>query len=328
MIRALITIGDPAGIGPEISLKAVNDLLESNLNFIPILVGDISVIMKVKEHLMIKRDILPWNFKEDHEKIFFIDVKVIGNKKFPEGKNSTLTGRASFEYLKKAWNLLQNDTGNCLITAPISKTAWNKAGIKFKGHTEVLSYFSKEKTYMLMVAGKLKVLLATVHIPLRKIWHYLTQKELFLSAKTTAEFVSKFFGIKDVRIGFCGINPHAGESGNIGTEEIIIIKPVIEQLKKYGFNASGPYPADTIFRNPDFDFIVSMYHDQALPVLKSLFFERLVNITVNSSGWIRTSPGHGTAFDIAWKNKADASAMKQAIKTAVRMVKRKIWTHS
>lgn len=328
MIHALITTGDPAGIGPEISLKAVNDLLENNVNFIPILFGDSSVIMKTKEYLKIKRSILPWKFREEPGKIFFVDVKVIGNKKFPEGKNSILTGRASFEYLKKAWCLLQKNTGDCLVTAPISKTAWNKAGINFKGHTQALSYFSKEKTYMLMVAGKMRVLLATVHIPLKKIWHYLNKKELFLSTKTTVDFVSKFFGIKSVKVGFCGINPHAGESGNIGSEEITIIKPVIEELKKLGIDASGPYPADTIFRNPEFELIVSMYHDQSLPVLKSIFFEKLVNITVNPSGWIRTSPGHGTAFDIAWKNKADSSAMKQAIKIALRMAKRKRWIHS
>ena len=243
------------------------------------------------------------------------------------GTNHKLTGKASFEYLKTAWDMLQTNNGDCLVTAPISKTAWNIVGITYTGHTEALAEFSGEKTYMLMAAGDLRVLLVTTHVPLKNIWDYLTAEHLFSSTRATINFVSRFFGIKNVRIGFCGLNPHAGESGNIGNEEKTIITPVIEQLQKNGFLASGPFPPDSIFKTAiqdhPFDLIVSLYHDQALVVLKSFFSEKLVNITVNASGWIRTSPGHGTAFDIAWQNRADASSMKEAIKTAVLMAKRK-----
>ncbi len=330
MIRALISTGDPAGIGPEVSIKAVSELIEQDFEFIPVLVGDKSVIFKIIECLKIEKQILPWRFQADPGKIFFVDTGIIRTRKFPEGRDDELTGKASFKYFEKAWDMLQKDLGDCIITAPISKKSWNMAGISYSGHTEALSSFSKEKTYMLMAAGKLRVLLATMHIPIKKIWKYLTVESLFLSTRTTAEFITRSFRIKNVRIAFCGFNPHAGESGILGTEEKTIIEPVIVRLNKQGFHASGPYPSDSLFRDvlkdDSYDLIVSMYHDQALPVLKTLFFKKLVNITVNSSGWIRTSPGHGTAFDIAWKNKADASSMKQAIKTAVELTKRKRWT--
>ncbi|MCM8821645.1 MAG: 4-hydroxythreonine-4-phosphate dehydrogenase PdxA [Candidatus Omnitrophica bacterium] len=318
MIRALISIGDPAGIGPEVSIKAVYELMEEDFKFIPVLVGDKSVIINTFENLKIKKT---------KENVILVDVPVIKNRELPKGKDSALAGRASFSYLKKAWCLLKENKGDCIITAPVSKAAWNLSGISYHGHTEALSSFWKEKTYMLMTAGKIRVLLATVHIPMKKIWQYMSRENLFFAVKTTSEFLARFFGIKNPHIAFCGLNPHAGESKTLGKEEKTIIAPVIKELSKKGLNVSGPYPADAIFRNViekgNIDLIVSMYHDQALPVLKTLFFEKLVNITVNKTGWIRTSPGHGTAFDIAWKNKACASAMKEAIKTAVKMARRK-----
>lgn len=332
IIRAIITIGDPSGIGPEISIKAVHTLLDENFDFVPILVGDKTILKPMLKNLHTKRTIEPWTDVTEPGKIYIYDVEIIKDKKFPKGKDNAMTGKASFEYLYEAWKLLQKGKGDCLITAPISKKAWNCAGIPFTGHTQALSAFSGEKTFMLMSAEKPKVLLATMHIPLKEIWKHLTRKSLFLSTRTTAEFLMKFNKTKNMPILFCGLNPHAGESGLLGEEEKKIIKPVIEKLVKSGFNATGPYPADSIFRSVitknDFCLIVSMYHDQVLPVLKTSFFERLVNITVNKSGWIRTSPGHGTAFDIAWKNKADACPMKNAIITAVEMAKRKKWTHS
>lgn len=331
MIKAIITTGDPSGIGPEVSVKAVNNLLDEGFEFVPVLVGDISVIARIFKDSGIKRDLNLWQNKIEPGKIYIEDVRAIKEKKFPKCSDNALTGRASFIYLQEGWNMLAQNKGDCLITAPISKKAWELAGIPYSGHTNALSFFSKEKTFMLMVAREIRVLLATVHIPMKEIWQHLTEENLFLSTKITAEFVTKFFGISRCRIAFCGLNPHAGESGVLGVEEKQIIKPVIKKLRRYGFQTSGPYPADSIFKNiiadNNFDLIVSMYHDQALPVLKTLFFEELVNITVNQSGWIRTSPGHGTAFDIAWKNKANILPMKQAIKTAVEMAKKK-WTHS
>ncbi len=295
------------------------------------MIGDEVIFYKLLDKLNLKIDLIPWEGKVKKDKVFYINSGIIKDSDFPQGKDDPLTGKASYEYLRKAWQLLENKKGDCLVTAPISKKAWNMAGIPFNGHTEALSFFSKEKTYMLMVAKNIRVLLSTVHVPLRRIWHILDQDHLFHSAKITAEYVEKFFGIKNIRIGFCGLNPHAGESGTLGKEEEEIIIPVIEKFKDSGINASGPYPADAIFKlaieKNEFDLIVSMYHDQALPVLKTLFFEKLVNITVNSSGWIRTSPGHGTGFDIAGKNKANPSSMKQAILTAINLARRKRWIH-
>lgn len=328
MIRVFITIGDPSGIGPEVSLKATSKLIDEKFNFIPVLVGDEIVIRKAKEKSGIKKKLFKWDGKiEKSGGIYFVDAGIVKIDNFTLCKDNKISGAASFEYLKIAWVMLKKNLGDCLVTGPISKTAWNLAGISYKGHTDALSGFSGEKTNMLMTAGGLRVLLATTHIPMRDLWKYLTVQYLFSCTKQTANFVKKFFGIENVRIGFCGLNPHAGEAGNLGKEETNIIKPVVEKLKSSRFCVSGPYPADSIFRNAlvnnSFDLVVSLYHDQALVVLKTLFFEKLVNITVNPSGWIRTSPGHGTGFDIAWKNRANPSSMEEAIKTAVEMAKRK-----
>ena len=329
MIRTLITIGDPSGIGPEISLKAVDKLIDENFDFIPILVGDKAVIKKAKTISGIKKNLfsLAENEKPNKSEIFFIDTDIIKDERFPLCNDNKISGRASFTYLELAWQLLKKHVGDCIVTAPISKKAWNLANIPYKGHTDALSDMSGEKTYMLMNAENLQVLLATTHIPLKQIWKYLTAEYLFSCTKLTVEFLEKFFETDDIKIGFCGLNPHAGETGTIGTEENTIIRPVVEKLIASNFHASGPYPADSIFRNALshhlFNLIVSLYHDQALIVLKTLFFEKHVNITVNASGWIRTSPAHGTAFDIAWKNMADFSSMQQAIKIAAAMARKK-----
>lgn len=324
MIRVLISTGDPAGIGPEISIKAVSQLLDEGVKFVPILVIDEPVISRIKKFFNVEKKITRWTEDKTGE-IFFVETGVIKNTEFPSGINHHLTGMASFKYFEKAWQLLSNQYADCLVTAPISKTAWKLAGIHYSGHTDALSSFSGEKTYMLMSTKNLKVLLATVHIPMRDIWKHLTVEHLFLSTKITSEFITKFFKIKNMSIGFCGLNPHAGESGTMGDEENNIIIPAMEKLRQNGFSVSGPFPADAIFRknisDKDFDLIVSLYHDQAMIVLKTMFFEELVNITVNASGWIRTSPGHGTAFDIAWTGKADVLPMKEAILTAIKMAK-------
>ncbi|MCM8817059.1 MAG: 4-hydroxythreonine-4-phosphate dehydrogenase PdxA [Candidatus Omnitrophica bacterium] len=331
MIRTIITIGDPSGIGPEITIKAIGKLLKKGFDFVPIIVGDIAIITKTISNIKMKMDLSPFDDTQEKGKIKVYNVEIIKNKKFPQGKDNPLAGKASFSYLCEAWRLLCQGKGDCLITAPISKKAWSMAGIPYSGHTEALSSFSQEKTYMLMSAEKLNILLFTTHIPMKEIWQYLTKKNLFLSSITTAEFLARFYGKKDLKIAFCGLNPHAGESGLLGTEEKKIIEPVIAKIEKSGFNASGPYPADSVFRQVfsqnNFYLLISLYHDQLLPTLKTLFFEKLVNITVNKSGWIRTSPGHGTAFDIAGKNIADACPMENAIIKAVEMANRKKWIH-
>jgi len=278
MIRVLISIGDPAGIGPEISIKAVNHLLDENFDFVPILVGDESVLLEAIKFCP-ERKLVRRNETIYKDRISFIDTKIIKRPDFPVGINDRITGEASFKYLQTAWHMLQKNDGDCLVTAPISKASWHLAGITYTGHTEALSAFSGEQTYMLMIADTLRVLLATTHIPLKNIWNYLNVEHLFLSTRTTANFVSKFFGIKNIRIGFCGLNPHAGEAGNFGDEEKIIITPAIEKLTRDGFLVSGPFPSDSIFKfaikDHLFDLIVSLYHDQALVVLKVFFLKNL-----------------------------------------------------
>lgn len=317
-----ISIGDPSGIGPEVSLKAVCKLLRSDKKFFPLLVGDRPVLEKNLEILKIRIPLLAWdgNTGKKQGELLYVSPRIITGKKFKPGCPGAVTGKASFEYFKLGWTLLNEGKVSSLVTAPISKAAWHLAGIQFSGHTEALKEFSGEKVQMLMVTSRLRVLLVTTHLPLRKIWTQLSTDKIAGSVQAAVKFIRKFFPAEKERIGFCSINPHAGESGYMGREETDIIIPAIRILGKKGIRAEGPYPADTLFwkalNEKPFDLIVAFYHDQALIPLKTFFFRELVNVST-SLNWIRTSPGHGTAYEIAYTGRADESSMVEAARLAV-----------
>ena len=276
-----ITIGDPAGIGQEIIQKALR-----------------SRALKELAHYLIigspKADIRP-------------------------GRPTPQSARASIEYLDLAIELLKLKKADALVTAPVSKEGICSLGIPFQGHTEYLAKaFSIKQFEMMFVAPKLKVVLATRHIPIHRVSREITRKKLRASISLTHHALQSQFNIKNPRIGLCGLNPHAGEKGTIGKEELSTIIPAIQEAKKNGLKISGPLSADTLFhpsRTKNFDCIIAMYHDQGLAPIKALYFEKLVNLTIGLP-FIRTSPAHGTAFDIAGKNKADPSSMIESIRLA------------
>ncbi len=321
-----ITIGNPSGIGPEVSIKAIQKLITRDFSFYPVLIGDVSVIKRnldvSKTHLVLKK----WTESATPEKtvVYYISPDIIKDTDFVIGKDDRFSGKASYEYFKLGWNLLEEKKIACLITAPISKASWQMAGIKFQGHTEALKSFSGEDVEMLMIAEKLKVLLVTTHIPLKKIWDVLSTDKIYNSTMKTVQFLRKFF-TNTITVGVCGLNPHAGESGYLGDEEKKILAPAIKKLKDSGIHVEGIFPSDIIFKKAlnenCFDLIIALYHDQALIPLKTFFFDRLVNVSV-SLNWIRTSPGHGTGYDIAYKNKADPSSTIEAIILAVNLSKK------
>ena len=267
----LITAGDPRGIGPEVTKKALQD---SNIKGLA-------------------------NFIVIHSK-----------------------DRTGFDAIKKAAGLLKNKKADALVTAPVNKEEINKSGVFFQGHTEYLAKATHTNRFAMMLCGdKLKVTTVTRHVPLKKVSGILTQAKIIEAAKLTDNALKKYFGIKKPRIGVCALNPHCGEGGKIGSEEQDMIFPAIKKIRRSIPGIQGPISGDVIFYmayHGKLDAVISMYHDQGLGPLKMVAFEKGVNVTLGLP-FIRTSPDHGTAYDIAGKDMANPSSMKEAIKLAVKM---------
>jgi 4-hydroxythreonine-4-phosphate dehydrogenase len=231
-----------------------------------------------------------------------------------------------FDAIQQAVQILKADKADALVTAPVNKALIHNSGISFQGHTEYLAKVTNtEKFAMMLCGGPLKVTTVTRHIPLKKVADAISQEKIIEAVMLTHGALRTFFGIKRPRIGISALNPHCGESGNIGTEEKDIIEPAIIKIKKIVADINGPISGDVIFYmayNGRLDAIISMYHDQGLGPLKMIAFEKGVNITLGLP-FIRTSPDHGTAYDIAGKGIANPESMKEAIKLAAKMANRK-----
>jgi 4-hydroxythreonine-4-phosphate dehydrogenase len=301
MKRIAITMGEPGGIGPEIALRAAI----AAEGIMPVLVGDRAVLEEASAM-----------FKLSPGSITVIDTG--GAKGFTKGKPSAEGGMASYLAIKHAVELVQSGKADAMATAPISKEALRMAGLQWPGHTEMLAELTDTREFaMMLVGGSLRVMLATIHKPLKDVPGLIT-KEGLLSTLRLAIRACMMLGLQSPRIAVAGLNPHAGESGMFGNEEQDIIAPAIEAARAEGIPASGPWPPDTLFYRAlkgEFDLVVAMYHDQGLIPLKLVGFETGVNITVGLP-IVRTSPDHGTAYDIAWQGKADWKSMMEAVKLA------------
>lgn len=304
-IRCLITMGDPSGIGPEIIVKALSSPRVKGLADWTV-IGDAFVFSQLSA------------LGFQHSAFEFIDLKNVPRKNFKFGKVRAEYGRASWEYLEKALELIKAKKADCLVTCPINKEALKLAGKDYRGHTEYIAeYFGVKDEVMMLFNQKLRVSLVTQHIPLKDVYKSLSKEKIFKVISGTAKGLARLFGINHPKIAVCGLNPHASDNGAIGEEEKHIIIPAIKKAKDKGILVSGPYPADTLFlKAEEFDCIIAMYHDQGLIPLKLTGFKDAVNITLGLP-FARTSPAHGTAFDIAGKNTASAASLIQAIKTAL-----------
>jgi len=311
--KIAITIGDPAGIGPEIVLKAIHAKGIRNICR-PVIVGDMIVLEEAISKLKLPADL---------DKIELIDISSIKKRGFEKRKPTTFGGKASVSYIKRAVELALNGSVDAIVTAPISKEALKMAGYRWPGHTEMLAEFTKTKDYaMMLCGGPLRVILVTIHTALKNVPAMVTKKQV-LKTITFAKDTCDMMGIKKPRIAVAGLNPHAGEAGIFGNEELRHIIPAVNEAKRMGIPVSGPFPADTLFNkayNGEFDIIVCMYHDQGLIPLKMIAFDKGVNMTIGLP-IVRTSPDHGTAYDIAWKGIANPSSLIEAIKLAVKMKK-------
>jgi len=309
-IRVGLTIGDPAGIGPAITLKAFW-ALKNKVNFT--IIGNSFVLGEQAKALGIKTIT-----KE------LIDLDNINQKNFTFGKISSTNGKASLEYIDKAYDLLKENKIDCLITCPISKEAINLAGIKSSGHTEYLAKKAGSNDLLMMLLNdKLKFSLVTRHIALAEVSNALTKKNLENNIINTIKCLNSLFLIKKPKLVVCGLNPHASDNGVIGKEEQSVIIPVLKSLndKCKGVVISGPLSADVAVLESfkkKFDCVIAIYHDQALIPLKLSGSDSGVNLTFGLP-FVRTSPLHGTAFDIATKPAlANPNSLLAAIKLAIK----------
>ena len=306
-IRVGITMGDPSGIGPGIISSAL-PRLKGLADFV--VIGDNWVINRLSDTECLAR-----------EGVRFIDLNNVPRKDFSFGKIKGAYGKASMEYLNKAMDLIKNNAIDCLVTCPISKESINLGGFNYSGHTEYLSSRTKTKDFVMMLLNKdFKFSLVTRHIPLKDVPGKISRKEITRTISLSYEYLKKMFLIKAPRIVTCGLNPHASDNGIIGSEENEIIKPALEKLRTKIEHLDGPMSADVAVlkaKEKKYDCVIAIYHDQALIPLKLSSKLTGVNITLGLP-FIRTSPLHGTAFDIAGTNKADPASLVEAIKLAVK----------
>jgi 4-phospho-D-threonate 3-dehydrogenase / 4-phospho-D-erythronate 3-dehydrogenase len=324
-----ITMGDAAGIGPEIIVKSLmdKDIYEQCQ---PIVIGDAKILERAKPIVKTDLQINVINNVSDAKNEFgiidVIDLDLLPVD-LPFGQVSGEAGNAAYQYIAKAVTLAKEKEINAICTAPLNKEAMHKGGHLFPGHTEILAKLTDTEDFsMMLTAPNLKVIHLTTHVGLIKAIEMINPERTYKVIKLAHDTLSRA-GIKNPSVAVCGINPHAGENGLFGNgEEEEKLIPGIEQAKAEGINASGPHPADTLFfraARGDFDIVVACYHDQGHAPIKVMGIEDGVNITVGlKGGVIRTSVDHGTAFDIAGKNIADSRSMKAAIKSAIELAPR------
>lgn len=309
-IKAGITIGDPSGIGPAITIKAINKL-KGLADFV--IIGDNRVLNKA----------LGSTFAIDSFRL--IDLNNVSRKNFSFGKVNAEYGRASIEYLDKAIGLLRNKEIDCLITCPISKEAINLAGFRYSGHTEYFAEKTNTKDTVMMLLNKyLRFSLITRHIPLKDVPRRINARDIYNNIKITSRGLKRLFLIGKPRMVVCGLNPHASDNGVIGDEDDKIIYPAVVKSKDMlRVDIEGPFSSDVAVRKAyagDYDCVIAMYHDQALIPLKLLSPETGVNLTLGLP-FIRTSPLHGTAFDIAKSpSLTKADSLIEAIRLAIKCV--------
>jgi 4-hydroxythreonine-4-phosphate dehydrogenase len=321
-----ITMGDPAGVGPEIAVRALNDP-ETYCICRPLVVGDGSVMKAAAEGTGISSELHPiTDVSKGHfepGRIDLLDLNNVEMKRLKKAQVSAMAGRAAYEYIIRATDMAMKGQVDAVVTCPIHKDALNQAGYHYPGHTEILADRTRTTDFaMMLVAGKLRVVLVTIHVALEKAIEEISEERI-LRAIRLAHEAGLMMDIEKPRIAVPGLNPHAGEGGMFGRQEIEIIGPSIKKAQEMGYNAQGPFPADTLFYRAvdgQFDFVTPMYHDQGLIPIKLIGFGSGVNVTLGLP-IIRTSVDHGTAFGKAWQFRANPGSLLEAIRLAAQMAR-------
>ena len=313
VLHLLVTMGDPCGIGPEVCVKALaSRRLPRGVRIT--VVGSRQMLQKAAEVAGVRTP---------------AEAAVLDLDNFPpamldERRPSAESGRACLEYIVRAVAEAKAGRADAIVTMPISKEAIGAAGSPYPGHTEMLGALTGvERPVMLLVSGGLRVAFVTTHMALRDVPHALTAGAIVQTAEMLAGGLRQYFAIPQPCVALCALNPHSSDGGRFGDEESRIIAPAADQLRRSGLNVCGPLPSDTLFTRAlagDYDGVVALYHDQGMIPIKLSGLAGVVNVTLGLP-IIRTSPGHGTAFDIAGKGIADESSTLEAIRLATSMAR-------
>jgi len=320
----IVTAGEPAGIGPELCLTLAQESLPHDI----VVISDPGLLQSRAEMTGIEVTITEIAVEDVGESRARPGELLVIAHRFPEtpecGRLNPANSAALLDGLRLATNGCVDGRFAGLVTAPLQKSVINDAGIAFTGHTEFLAdHTNSEIPVMLLVAGDLRVALASTHLPLRAVPDYLTEDRLSAVLQILIDDLQSKFGIAAPEIVVCGLNPHAGEGGHLGSEDAELIAPVIDEFIGRGHNIRGPLPADTAFTPAAGykDAVLAMYHDQGLPVLKYAGFGQAVNVTLGLP-IVRTSVDHGTALDIAGTGNADNGSLLHAVRLAAELAQR------
>lgn len=330
--RLAVTMGDPAGIGPEIVARLLADPEAAHCR---ILVVGAATVLRARQEALglpavepvlraseVDAGTLPARGLPGHPCVVDVDDGLAAGLRL--GKVQPEAGELAYRSICTAVRLVQNGRADAVVTAPINKAALRQAGHAYPGHTELLAELcGSGDVAMMMAEERLKVTLATIHVPLAKVPSLLSTAAIGSAIRLTAQFLGRL-GMPAPRLAVAGLNPHAGEGGLFGDEEETIIRPAVEAARSRGLDVSGPLPGDVVFHQAvlgRYDAVIAMYHDQGLIPVKLLGFGRAVNVTLGLP-FLRTSVDHGTAFDIAGRGVADATSLKVATLMAARWAAR------
>lgn len=315
--RIAITLGDPGAIGPDICVKMASSKINKN----HVIITDPSLLVESSKKLKVKLKINELDRVNSKTysgpnliNVLPVKLKVKNKPGFMNPKNASFV----IESIRAAANGCLSGDFSAMVTGPISKSILNKGGFKISGHTEFLAEICKSKSIMMLMNDRLKVTLQTIHVPLAKVPKEITKNKIIEKIKIINRDLMCKFGYKKPKILLCGLNPHAGEDGLLGNEEIKVLKPAVVSLRKMGIKIDGPVPADTAFIKKlisQYDVVHTMYHDQGLPVIKYDNFSRTTNVTLGLP-ITRVSVDHGTATDLVGTGNVDISSFVQALKVA------------
>jgi 4-hydroxythreonine-4-phosphate dehydrogenase len=322
--RVALTSGEPAGVGPELCLAIAREKLDCEL----VCIADRSLLAARASALKLPVALAEYDqrvrAKHSPDRLNVLHVP-LGAPSAP-GRLDRANGRYVLDLIDRAVDGAVAGEFDAIVTAPVQKSVINEAGIPFTGHTEYLAERTRAPLPVMMLATEdLRVALATTHLPLKDVSAAITVESLCQVLEILDHDLRQWWGLKAPRIAVCGLNPHAGESGHLGMEEINVIGPAIARMRERGINLTGPVPADTAFvpaRLAECDAVLAMYHDQGLPVIKHSGFDRAVNVTLGLP-ILRTSVDHGTALDLAGTGKADHRSLAAAIRLALSIAARR-----
>jgi 4-hydroxythreonine-4-phosphate dehydrogenase len=323
-----ITMGDPAGIGPEVVVKAATNRRVAR-SCHPVVLGSYQIIFSAARKFLkkatVRRIVWPEDARTSRDGINVLDCSGFDQGRIKTGRITKLSGRMAADSVFYAVQLALSEQIDAMVTAPLSKKGLHLAGYDFPGHTELLAYLTATSSYaMMFISKRYRVVLLTTHLPLADVARNISKKMILDKLTVTQTALQKFFAVRKPKIGVCALNPHCGEEGILGSEEKKTIIPAIKAARRKGIKALGPFSSDTIFSpavSGDFDCILAMYHDQGLIPLKMRGLGEAVNVTMGLP-IIRTSPDFGTALDIAGKGIADPKGMVNAILLSAQMVRK------